>query len=98
MPELITSIIAAVKKEPDIVLGNCIGSNIFNILLVLGISSGISPISADESLWVDVIVMLALTVFVFIISWFRKTIRQKTGIILLLSYILYLVYKVVSVI
>ena len=55
MPELITSIMAAVKREPDIVLGNCIGSNIFNILLVLGSSSVISPISSDKSLWIDIV-------------------------------------------
>ncbi len=97
MPELITSAIAAVKKEPDIILGNCIGSNIFNILLVLGLSSVISPIPADVSLWLDVAVMMTLTVFVFIISWLRKTIKRRTGIFLLLAYVSYLVYKVVTV-
>lgn len=96
MPELITSIMAAVKKEPDIVLGNCIGSNIFNILLVLGLSSLISPIPVEVSLWLDVTVMIILTLFVFVISWVRKTIRRKTGIFLLLTYILYLIYKVVT--
>ncbi|WFR57214.1 calcium/sodium antiporter [Anaerocolumna sp. AGMB13025] len=97
MPELITSIIAALKKEPDIVLGNCIGSNIFNILLVLGLSSAISPIPVETSLWLDVAVMILLTVLVFIISWFRKSIKRRAGILLLLSYVLYLVYKVISV-
>ena len=97
MPELITSIIAAVKKEPDIVLGNCIGSNIFNILLVLGLSSVISPIPTDVSLWSDVAIMLILTIFVFIISWVRKSIKRRTGIFLLLAYVSYLIYKVISV-
>lgn len=94
MPELITSIMAALKKEPDIVLGNCIGSNIFNILLVLGFSSIISPIPTDTTLWLDIIVMVALTIFVLVISWARKTIRRRIGILLLLTYISYLVYKV----
>lgn len=97
MPELITSTIAAVKKEPDIILGNCIGSNIFNILLVLGLSSIISPIPADASLWLDVAIMVALTVFVFIISWLRKAIKRRTGIFLLLAYVSYLAYKVITV-
>ncbi len=97
MPELITSIIAAVKKEPDIVLGNCIGSNIFNILLVLGLSSVISPIPTDVSLWLDVAIMLILTIFVFIISWVRKSIKRRTGIFLLFAYVSYLIYKVISV-
>lgn len=96
MPELITSIMAAIRKEPDIVLGNCIGSNIFNILLVLGTSSLISPIPMDTTLWLDITVMMMLSVFVFVISWVRKTIRRKAGIFLLLVYILYLVYKVAT--
>lgn len=95
MPELITSIMAAVKREPDIVLGNCIGSNIFNILMVLGISSVISPIWADRALLIDAVLMIALTIFVFIISWFKKSIRRRNGFYLVLIYISYLVYKVV---
>ncbi len=76
MPELITSIMAAVKKEPDIVLGNCIGSNIFNILLVLGLSSLISPIPVEETLWIDTAIMIALSAFVFTISWAKKAVRR----------------------
>jgi cation:H+ antiporter len=98
MPELVTSIVAALKKEPDIVLGNCIGSNIFNILLVLGLSSTISPIPTDATLWVDIVIMMILSIFIFVIAWLRKTVRRKTGIILLLSYIAYLVFKIVTAI
>lgn len=96
LPELITSIMAAMKKEPDIVLGNCIGSNIFNILLVLGISSTISPIPTDASLWFDIIATLFITLFVYVVSWRKKEIHRRTGILLLIFYILYLVYKVVT--
>jgi len=96
MPELITSIMAAVKKEPDIVLGNCIGSNIFNILLVLGLSSLISPIAVENALWIDTAIMIVLTLFVFIISWIRKALRRKTGIFLLCAYIAYFSYKVLA--
>ena len=94
LPELIASIIAAIKKEPDIVLGNCIGSNIFNILLVLGLSSLISPITVENLLWVDVIILVAITLFVFIISAVRKSVRRPTGIILLIIYVAYIIYKV----
>ena len=94
MPELITSIMAAIKKEPDIVLGNCIGSNLFNILFVLGISTVISPIRTDNSLWIDVAVMLFLTAFIFLISLLHKKLRRKTGIFLLCIYVVYLVTKV----
>ncbi|MDF2566926.1 MAG: sodium:proton exchanger [Oscillospiraceae bacterium] len=97
MPELITSIMAALKKEPDIVLGNCIGSNIFNILLVLGASSSISPIHAEAGLWLDVAAMLVLTVFVFVLSLIKKKLQRPAGIFLLTSYIAYVSYKVISV-
>lgn len=96
MPELITSIVAARKKEPEIVLGNCIGSNIFNILLVLGFSSVISPIPSDSSLRMDVITMLALTFFVFIMSLLHKKLQRLTGVFLLTGYIAYLAFKVIS--
>ncbi|KPU43524.1 inner membrane protein YrbG [Oxobacter pfennigii] len=98
MPELITSVMAAVKKEPDIILGNCIGSNIFNILLVLGLSTVISPIPTDMSLWLDIAVMTILTIIIFVISWARKSIKRQTGIFLLFIYISYLVYKVITAI
>jgi cation:H+ antiporter len=96
MPELITSIVAARKKEPEIVLGNCIGSNIFNILLVLGLSSVISPIPADSGLWIDVAAMLVLTLFVFSMSLLHKKLRRLTGIFLLTGYAAYLAYKVIA--
>lgn len=96
MPELITSVMAALKKEPDIVLGNCIGSNIFNILLVLGMSSVISPIAVDNTLWIDVVAMLVLTVLVFVISLTRKRLQKGTGIFLLVTYIVYILFKVID--
>jgi cation:H+ antiporter len=98
MPELITSIMAAVKKEPDIVLGNCIGSNIFNILLVLGTSSVISPIMADKSLWMDIVTMLSLTILILAISWHNRQIKRGVGIVLVMLYIAYLVFKVLTAI
>lgn len=98
MPELITSIMAAIKKEPDIVLGNCIGSNIFNILLVLGLSSSISPISVEGTLLIDTAIMIVITSFVMIISWKNKVINRRTGIILLCLYISYIAYKVITAI
>lgn len=98
MPELITSIIAVSKKEPDIVLGNCIGSNMFNILLVLGVSSTISPIQADPGIGFDLIPMVMLTLYILITSYLRKRIRKFSGFILLSSYVLYITYKVLTVV
>jgi cation:H+ antiporter len=94
MPELVTSITAARKKEPDIVLGNCIGSNIFNILLVLGASTAISPIPIAEPLWFDLISIGVVTVLIFAISASRKLLKRPVGILLLAGYMAYLTVKV----
>jgi cation:H+ antiporter len=97
MPELITSIVAARKKQHEIVLGNCIGSSIFNIMLVLGVSSTITPISVERGLWFDFVYMLMLTVIVAGMSYAQKRIKRPGGIVLLVAYIFYLVLKVISV-
>jgi len=94
MPELITSIMAARKKEPEIVLGNCIGSNLFNILFVLGASSAISPIAVEGKLLTDTIAMTSLTLILLGTSVLHKQIRRYMGVLLLLIYIGYLSYQV----
>ncbi len=97
MPELITSIMAVLKKEPDIVLGNCIGSNICNMLLVLGLSSVISPIAAEKGLGIDVAAMILITLLVWMMLMIKKELPRLSGIFLLTSYIAYLSFKVISV-
>lgn len=96
MPELVTSIIAVAKKEPDIVIGNCVGSNIFNILLVLGASSVISPIQSEGNLYADIGAMLFFSLFVFIASLVRRRLSRMTGAALLVGYISYLVFKIIT--
>ena len=61
MPELVTNIIAALRKESGIIMGNCIGSNIFNILLVLGVTSVIYPIDIPKDIHIDLIIVLVST-------------------------------------
>lgn len=94
MPELITSIVAARKKQSDIVLGNCLGSNIFNMLMVLGVSAVISPISVQKGIWIDIAAMLAITFFVYFVSIIKKKLHRLTGFILIIIYIGYLAFKV----
>lgn len=96
MPELITSITAASKKEPEIVLGNCIGSNIFNTLFVLGLSATITPIAVEESLWFDIASILLITGIVFAISLSRRKLLPSSGILLLTGYIVYLAIKITT--
>ena len=96
MPELITSIVAVRKKEPDIVLGNCIGSILFNIMLVLGTSSVIYPISVSTDIRFDLIAMLVVTVILLSISLYKKTLSRTTGIFFLLCFIAYISTKVLT--
>ena len=92
LPELVTSAVAAVKKESEIALGNIIGSNIFNFLFVLGTSATISPIGVNPSLFTDLFILIAFTILVLIFALTRYTIGRREGVFLALSYIAYMVY------
>ncbi|KGP91769.1 sodium:proton exchanger [Pontibacillus chungwhensis BH030062] len=92
LPELVTSISAALKKESGIALGNVVGSNIFNILFVLGSSAFISPLAVNGKIFTDVIIMIALSLLLFIFSRTQYKIGKIEGFILLSLYIIYLVY------
>lgn len=92
LPELVTSITAALKKESEIALGNIVGSTIFNILFVLGASSVIAPLPVNDKVFIDMIVMIVLTAVLFIFSRTRYRIGKIEGLILVFVYILYLGY------
>lgn len=96
LPEFITSVVAASKGESDIALGNVIGSNIFNILFILGVSSLITPISVDPSLFLDICIMIIVTIVAYIFAIRKKDISKFEGIVLIGSYILYMVYVVLK--
>ncbi len=93
LPELAASIAAAVKKQMDISIGNVIGSNIFNILCVLGVSTSIKPISLEFSDYMsDFIWMLGFSVFIIIFTTMRKKkgrLGRTAGILFLLAYAVY---------
>ncbi|MGN1319190.1 MAG: calcium/sodium antiporter [Lachnospirales bacterium] len=95
LPELVTSIVAAKKGECDMALGNVIGSNIFNLLLVLGLSSIVHPIELGESgleSIVDLILLTAANIVVLLMVLKNKTLRFKAGIVMLLMYGAYMAY------
>lgn len=96
LPEFITSVVAASKGESDIALGNVIGSNIFNILFILGVSSLITPVSVDPSLFIDILIMIVVTVIAYIFAIRKKDISKFEGIVLIGSYILYMIYVVLK--
>ncbi|MBE0653357.1 MAG: calcium/sodium antiporter [Bacteroidales bacterium] len=94
LPELVTSVIAAIQKQTDISVGNIIGSNIFNVLSVLGIAAMVKPIQVSELILVDIAVMLAFSLillFMMLPPRVGKIIRAE-GLILLAGYFGYLVY------
>ena len=72
LPELVTSVVAAHKKEVDMALGNAIGSNIFNILMVLGIAGAISPIAFLMENVIDIAVLLGFSLIVWLFAWTKK--------------------------
>ncbi|HKJ83745.1 MAG TPA: hypothetical protein VJ961_07005, partial [Mariprofundaceae bacterium] len=97
LPELATSVVASYKRHSDIAMGNIIGSNIFNLLGVLGITSVITPINVTGIYPVDWIVMIALALLLLRMLRKRYTLRRWEGadlLVIYLAYIAYLVYRV----
>lgn len=98
MPELVTSIAAARRKEDDLILGNVIGSNIFNILIILGTASIINPINIVfynkvnimKSMFIDLGFMYLLNWYIYIVMLRRRKISAFTGCIALMLYVSYL--------
>ena len=95
LPELVTSIVAARKNEVDMALGNAIGSNVFNILMVLGIASAISPISIITENIIDLCVLIVFTVCVWIFAGTRKKIGRIEGVCMVAFYVAYAVYIII---
>ncbi|MCF8361437.1 MAG: hypothetical protein K9G70_02310 [Prolixibacteraceae bacterium] len=98
LPELVTSIIAATKKNADIAIGNVIGSNIFNLLLILAISGIINPIDYNPTFNTDLLVLLGGTLFLFtsMLTGTRKKLDRWEAAILLVFYLCYTTYLVLN--
>tara|TARA_R110002049_G_scaffold245596_4_gene419700 strand:- start:419 stop:1363 length:945 start_codon:yes stop_codon:yes gene_type:complete len=95
LPELITSCVAAFRKEADISIGNLIGSNIFNILAILGTTAVIHPISVSHSIInSDNYILLGITLLVFPLMYFGNKIGRIKGLVLFLVYAVYLLYLI----
>ena len=92
LPELVTSVVASKKNEDDIAIGNVVGSNILNVLFILGASSVISPIEFEISAFIDAIVMMFAIIIVYLILKKDRKIEKKDSILLLLFYIIYMIF------
>ena len=94
LPELVTSLTALKKGENQLVIGNVIGSNIFNILFVLGASSAISAIPLDSSMLIDVLFMVFVTVICFIFGKTQDKFDKREGAVLVILFILYMAFAI----
>ena len=92
LPELVTSVVASRKNENDLAIGNVIGSNIFNILLILGASAAISPIQVDASALYDTLILVAVSIIGYILTLHRRNLDRRDGILLLVMYVLFFIY------
>ena len=95
LPELVTSIVATRKGESGLALGNAVGSNIFNILFILGMSSTICPITLDSVAIYDAIVLLGIALLTYIFAKTNKQVSRQEGIIMVLTYVAYTCYLLV---
>jgi cation:H+ antiporter len=96
LPELVTSVVAARRGKADIAIGNIVGSNIFNILIVVGISAMITPVPFAAPFLVDTAVALATMVLLLVCCLVSKKVGRISGIIMLVCYGVYFVYLLVT--
>ena len=90
MPELATSIVAAYKRKTDIAIGNIVGSNLFNILTIAGSCSLIHPIEAKNVNYIDLLVMLGISVLLLPLVKSGQKISRTEGFVLILFYVIYM--------
>lgn len=95
LPELVTSVVAIRKGEDDIAIGNVIGSNVFNVLFIIGIAAAIKSIPVDAMLITDILMLLAISLVFYFSVLKKRTVNRAGGILMVLVYVLYMVYAVV---
>ena len=92
LPELVTSIVATKKQELEMAVGNVVGSNIFNILMILGVGAIISPMTFIGENLIDILVMTAFSLIIWVFGWTKEKITRLEGISMLVMYGVYLTY------
>lgn len=94
LPELMTSVVAARKGESDIALGNVIGSNIFNVFFILGISAVITPVSVSAAVAFDAVILTIISIVAFIFALTDRRFSKMEGVILALLYVVYMIFVI----
>lgn len=92
LPELVTSVVAARKNQVGMALGNVIGSNIFNILLVGGLASLISPIAVTTNNLIDIVILIIVSLYIMVIVWRKQRLSRLGGASILAVYVAYMIY------
>lgn len=92
LPELVTSVVAAGKGENDLAVGNVVGSNIFNILLILGVSAAITPIVLDITAVYDTMILIMASIIVYVAAISKREIHRKEGVLFLVAYLAFFIY------
>lgn len=95
LPELVTSIVASCKGENGMAIGNVVGSNIFNLLLILGVSSSIHPIAITTASFVDICMALAVTLLGYCFICTGKKVNRPEGAVMVILYALYMTYAII---
>lgn len=93
LPELVTSLVAARKGQNEIAMGNVIGSNIFNLLFILGVSATITPIPVQATSIIDALVLIGISI-VFYLPARRGKLGRAPGVIMALTYVVYTAYLI----
>lgn len=95
LPELVTSIVAARKGETGLAVGNAVGSNIFNLLLILGVSAVIHPVAVNLASVYDMCILILISIVTYIFSITGKTIHRAEGMVMVLLYVADVVFAVI---
>ena len=95
LPELVTSIVASSKGQNDMAVGNVVGSNIFNLLLILGVSSSICPIGITVASFIDLVVLVGVSLIAYVFVITDKKIRRLEGVVMVAMYVAYLIYTII---
>lgn len=92
LPELVTSVVAAKKGELDMAVGNVVGSNVFNILMILGVAASLSPITFLQENIIDIVILIVFSLITWVLCWTKGKLQKKEGFLMILLYAAYLVY------
>lgn len=95
LPELVTSLVATKKGEVDIAVGNVVGSNIFNMLLILGASSIINPMTVAYFTFLDILFIIGAMAMFILMTYSSKTLNKEKGLPLVLVYIIYIIFTII---